>query len=388
MTTVAPNADKQTGANGATPPPGAGVPNGGGLASATTAPRDGGGTGNGGDDGAGDDGPGAGRGRASRRRGPLGLIRRAWDALWRGAEERELRAKRHALSDRQTADLERAFGVQRLAAAAIAAAADGRSRPDAALPAIIGLLRESATWSLSAATADPPPTTPAEALARTSPELLGQLLPDAAAREHVLSAFAEPAETWARRPSEEQERTFRELGAFSTALLRRLTFTRRRLRRILMRRTVISLAFGLLIFTGVEIALTMQLRPSLTAGKTWRASSALDICRPKDHYCADAVTDIFFCTTDENNPWVEYDLGDRKTFRQLVVENRKDCCPDRAVPLALEVSDDQKEWREVVRHNETFSTWRTSLPTTRARYVRLRVMRRSILHLDSFDLYR
>src|SRR6185295_12116009 len=178
------------------------------------------------------------------------------------------------------------------------------------------------------------------------------------------------------------------LGSFSTALLRRLTFTRRRLRGILMRRTIISLVFGLIIFAGAEVALTVHFRPSLTAGRPWRASSTLDVCRPKDHYCADAVTDIFFCTTDENNPWVEYDLGERKTFRQLVVENRKDCCPDRAVPLALEVSDDQKEWREVVRHNETFSTWRTSLPTTRARYVRLRVMRRSILHLDSFDLYR
>jgi len=386
MTTVAPNTDQQTSAGGAPPGAGSGPTTGGGLANGSSLPpaRDGGGDGPGDDGGAGSSRAGAG----PRRRGPLGLVRRLWDALWRGDEERELRAKRHALSERQTADLERAFGVQRLASAAVTAAADGHSRPDAALPALIGLLRESAAWSLSAASPDPAPASPAEAFARTPPELLGQLIPDEATRERVRLALAEPADTWARRPSEEQQRAFRELGAFSTALLRRLTFTRRRLRRILLRRTVISLVFGLIIFTGAEIALTIRLRPSLTAGKTWRASSALDICRPKDHYCADAVTDIFFCTTDENNPWVEYDLGERKTFRQLVVENRKDCCPDRAVPLALEVSDDQKEWREVIRRDETFSTWRTSLPTTRARYVRLRVMRRSILHLDSFDLYR
>jgi len=384
MTTVAPDTDKKTSLGGVPAGTGSGLAGAGSLPPGRDDPGSNGG-GNGG--GAGPHAAG-GDGKSGRRRGPLDLVRRLWDALWRGPEERELRAKRHALSDRQTADLERAFAVQRLAAAAIAAAADGRSRPDAALPAIIGLLRESATWSLSAAAADPAPASPAEALARTSPELLAQTLPDEATRERVCAAFAEPADAWARRSPEEQQRAFRELGAFSTALLRRLTFTRRRLRSLLMRRTVISLAFGVIVFAGAEIALTMHFRPSLTAGRPWRASSALDICRPKDHYCADAVTDIFFCTTDENNPWVEYDLGERKTFRQLVVENRKDCCPDRAVPLALEVSDDQKEWHEVIRRNETFSTWRTSLPTTRARYVRLRVMRRSILHLDSFDLYR
>jgi len=133
---------------------------------------------------------------------------------------------------------------------------------------------------------------------------------------------------------------------------------------------------------------TIHLKPSLTEGRPWRASSTLDVCKPQEHWCADAVTDIFFCTTDENDPWVEFDLGDRKTFSRLVVKNRSDCCPDRAVPLALEVSDDRTSWREVARRNDTFSTWRAEFPATRARYARLRVLRRSILHLDRFDLYR
>ncbi|HEY8922848.1 MAG TPA: hypothetical protein VIU64_00635, partial [Polyangia bacterium] len=149
MTTVAPETDKHASPGG--------IPAG---ASAHDPGREPGGNGN----GSGGAGAPASRGDGPRRRrrGPLGLVRRLWDALWRGAEERELRARRPMLSDRQAADLERAFGVQRLAAAAIGAAADGRSRPDAALPAIIGLLRESATWALSAAAADPAPTSPAE----------------------------------------------------------------------------------------------------------------------------------------------------------------------------------------------------------------------------------
>lgn len=388
MTTVAPSSDKQTSPAGVEPGASA-------ATAATTTPT----TATTTTTATASDGPappsdgttGAGTPPGGRRGSgwaPLRLARKLRDALWKGPEERELRAGRHALSERQSADLERAFAVQRLASAAIAAAADAHSRPDAALPAIIGLLRESATWSLSAASTDPPPVTAPEAFARLTPEMLAQLVPEEPAQERLRALFNEPTEAWARRPRDEQERAFREMGAFSTTLLRRLTFTRRRLRGILLRRTVVSLVCGAVIFAAIEIALTAHLRPSLTAGKPWRASSALDICRPKDHYCADAVTDIFFCTTDENNPWVEYDLGDRKTFRQLVVKNRSDCCPDRAVPLALEVSDDQKEWREVIRRNETFSTWRTSLPTTRARYVRLRATRRTILHLDSFDLFR
>src|SRR4051812_26769824 len=100
MTTVAPNPDQQTAAGGAPPRTGAGITTGGGLASAQSQAREAAGTGGGGASGA-----GAGPGPARRRRGPLRLIRRSWDALWRSSEERELRARRHALSDRQTVDL-------------------------------------------------------------------------------------------------------------------------------------------------------------------------------------------------------------------------------------------------------------------------------------------
>ena len=319
-------------------------------------------------------------------RGPLG---RLWGRVWGTSAEAAAAAGVVELSPRQSSDLRRAFAVRELAASSMMST--GRSEAlGTTLPALVGLAREAAFWSLAANLPDPAPTDAADALARTSPALLTELLPDEAARERVRAALAAPQgdAVWARRTPEEQEQAFTELGALSTALLDRLTLPRRRLRRTRVRRVLMGLGVIALAFAAQQVTSAIQFGSSLTAGRSWRASSTLDVCKPKEHWCADAVTDIFFCTTDENDPWVEYDLGDRKTFSHLVVKNRSDCCPDRAVPLALEVSDDRTSWHEVARRDDTFSTWRAEFPATRARYARLRVLRRSILHLDRFDLYR
>jgi len=318
-----------------------------------------------------------------------GAVSRAWRWLWGSDVEAQARAALKEPSPRQLADLRRAFSVRELAESALLST----SRTEVmatTLPALVGLSREAAFWSLSAQLPDPGPADAPEALALTSPETLAVCLPDEAARERVRAALLAPQgdAVWARRGRQEQEQAFRDLGILSTALLDRMTLPRRRLRGLRLRRVALGAALAVLVLAAVQVVPHLHLQPSLTAGRPWRASSALDVCKPKEHYCADAVTDIFFCTTDENDPWVEFDLGDRKTFSHLVVKNRSDCCPDRAVPLALEVSDDRTTWREVARRDDTFSTWRADFPATRARYARLRVLRRSILHLDSFDLFR
>jgi len=323
---------------------------------------------------------------ATKRRGP---VIRLWRRLWGCDVAARARAALKEPSERQVVDLRRAFAVRELAEAALLSTSRAEVLATT-MPALVELAREAAFWSLAARLPDPAPASASEALARTSPELLAELMPDAAARERVGLALATPQgdPSWARRPAAELEQAFRELGALSTALLERFTAPRRQLRSVRLRRVALAGLALVLALVAQQLAPTIHLQPSLTAGQPWRASSALDVCKPKEHWCADAVTDIFFCTNDENNPWVEFDLGDRKTFSHLVVKNRSDCCPDRAVPLALEVSDDRTTWREVARRDDTFSTWRADFPATRARYARLRVLRRSILHLDRFDLYR
>jgi hypothetical protein len=131
--------------------------------------------------------------------------------------------------------------------------------------------------------------------------------------------------------------------------------------------------------TGIQRAM---LKPDLAAGKPWRASSSLDTCKPLEHSCTSTRTDIFFHTVEEAEPWLEIDLGRPTSFSVVDVTNRSDCCPDRAVPLAIEVSNDRTTWREVARRKETFSEWRAKFKSQQARYVRLRVLRRTLLHLE------
>ncbi|HEY4184284.1 MAG TPA: discoidin domain-containing protein [Polyangia bacterium] len=321
--------------------------------------------------------------------GPFRLLGKGWRRLWRTAAAAEARAALPVFSARQADDLRRAMAVRELAIGGMSSS-QGSDTARARLPALVTLTRDAAFSALSASLPDPAPENAGAALERLPPTLLGELVPDETARERVRAALTAPSDeaAWARRPLDEQRQAFRELGLLSTALLRRLLRPRRQLRCILLRRVALGAALVVLLVAAVEAASIIEWRPSLTAGKPWHASSALDVCKPQEHYCADAITDIFFCTTEEASPWVEFDLGERRTFSRVVVRNRSDCCPDRAVPLALEVSDDQQTWREVARRDETFSTWRSDFPTTRARYARLRALRRTILHLDKFDLYR
>jgi hypothetical protein len=54
---------------------------------------------------------------------------------------------------------------------------------------------------------------------------------------------------------------------------------------------------------------------------------------------------------------------------------------DRAVPLIVETSVDHNTWTEVARRNDDFDSWKATFPAARVRWVRLRVPRRTYLHL-------
>jgi hypothetical protein len=63
------------------------------------------------------------------------------------------------------------------------------------------------------------------------------------------------------------------------------------------------------------------------------------------------------------------------------VRNRRNCCSERAVPLVVEVSTDNEHWLEVTRNEQDFSEWKGSFAPVQARWVRLRVPRKTVLHL-------
>jgi hypothetical protein len=134
---------------------------------------------------------------------------------------------------------------------------------------------------------------------------------------------------------------------------------------------------------GGLIGVRDSLRANLADGRPWKTSSTFAVCDPAHASCADAVTDIFFHTQSEDSPWIEFDLGGRKGLRRVEVQNRSDCCQERAIPLVVEISDDEKTWAEVARRETPFGEWTARFPATQARYVRLRVARTSMLHLES-----
>lgn len=122
--------------------------------------------------------------------------------------------------------------------------------------------------------------------------------------------------------------------------------------------------------------------PNLAAGRPWRASSAFASCDPGQAGCGGAAARFFFHTKEEASPWVEFDLDGARWVRRVEVRNRLDCCGERAVPLAVEVSDDDVRWVEVARKDMPFDTWTAKFPSVQTRHVRLRVLRKSFLHLE------
>lgn len=125
----------------------------------------------------------------------------------------------------------------------------------------------------------------------------------------------------------------------------------------------------------------------LAEGKPWTASSAWAFCTPRAGRCGPLTSRILFHTKDDDSPWFRIDLGAPTTVSGATIINRTDDAPERAVPLLLEISDDDQVFREVARRDSEFSVWRPSFPPVQARYVRLRVPRKTWLHLEAVKLH-
>lgn len=203
------------------------------------------------------------------------------------------------------------------------------------------------------------------------------------------------------------ELSFRELSALpaeaGVALLRNLRASAELLRRRseLGRAEIDRVWYERLLRTGGALLLLLLLgalavfqaarardERELLRHARWEASSVGDGlgCQSPAQECEESP-EFFVHTQDEAEPWVRFDLGTRRTFSELEVRNRADCCTERAVPLIVEVSDNEQSWREVLRRQDDFSSWKASFPKVTARFVRLRVGRSTNLHLKAVRLY-
>jgi hypothetical protein len=302
-----------------------------------------------------------------------GRVRRAWEWLWRGSRLRELKPQRLPPSRRGA--VEEARSCQTLAWRALAGLEPipASARPVVARPLILTGLSKCLP------------------LAGKGYESLDELLADPVWREHLvrggLDAQQLPAlRAWLLESAQDAdtkvgaEHALRALGA----VLEALQAPEQAVRAVLWRRALVlalALASFAAVAAGIVVLLTPPEGPDLAAGKPWRASSFYPGFPASGSKPVNPPEGAFFSTTnEEQSPWWVVDLQVPTTIASATIVNRSDCCLERAHPVVLEVSLDNETWREVARRTELFRTWRPSFTPTKARYVRLRALRRTHLH--------
>jgi hypothetical protein len=252
------------------------------------------------------------------------------------------------------------------------------------------LYLESVYWALGSSRTDlERPELPAlwtEAKAIT--DELG-LSPEQASETKRFVAMTKPALELPELPERDQEAAAMLLRQVAARVIEVRSKKKRAFERLaLMRALRLALAVGAVVaFVFGVIALLPEKR-NIAAGKVWTASSKLYDCHPQKNECGGVATKMFFCTKEETNPWFQYDLGAATNFSSMTIVNRLDGkLQNRATPLIVEVSDDGKKFREVIRRTEDFDTWKPKFAKQTARYVRLRVPKKTFLHLEAVRVH-
>lgn len=313
---------------------------------------------------------------------PPGAVRRALEWFWRGRALKRLRAdaKQASPAARELADRARllfALGERaRLPAEPLPSSADATAAE---------LYRQSAFFA-ARALADrrgASPATPWEGLA-------SKPLADAcggAERAAELVRLVETGsftDTWGVAKEERALRAT-DLAGLCRFLLGELAWeTRARdalwLQRFLRLGGVLALILGVLLgFRAMRDS--TERRYDVAVGKAWRTSSSAGMgCTSPQQQCGNG-SDFFFHTNEERNPWVEIDLGRPMEVSAVRLVNRRDCCFERAIPIVVELATNPEHFKEVGRRTAPFSSWRADFPKTSARYVRARVLSKSVMHL-------
>lgn len=140
---------------------------------------------------------------------------------------------------------------------------------------------------------------------------------------------------------------------------------------------------------AVAVALTAAFygfQGAVRGSYTFRMSSALSGYNAAGALPVTTTREIFCHSTDEESPWLEVDLGREREVSRVVVTNRFDCCRERATPMVVQVRGATGALREVARNDAEFDAWTAAFAPTRARYVRVMVPRRTILHLRNVEV--
>jgi hypothetical protein len=308
------------------------------------------------------------------------------------------RSEPSALDEKQRALFERACGA--FTTAERVSPSDGSRVPledvgDEATRAMIaiGILRDAVAWALAVDQRDAP-TSLASAWTAADEDSLAKAAGNADALARVRRVLLdEDVLARAGRSVADHNADLAAVRTFAHALIDALerrsgAITRLHTQRWL--RIVGALFAAVVVIAGIHF-INIAAHPDLVPQSRWLASSA-DFGWGQQGVGLTGVRgsagDLFFHTREENNPWVQFDLGRVAKFSRFVIENRTDCCQERALPMVIEASTDGQHWHELARRTEAFSTWEPSLSSSAsARYVRLRVERVTLFHLRRVEIH-
>ncbi|HET7545153.1 MAG TPA: discoidin domain-containing protein [Polyangiaceae bacterium] len=323
--------------------------------------------------------------QVNRRGGLAGL----WQWFWREDSMRELQ---------RAIPAERA----RLLQSARATAEVGRRVEESPEPfeyrvdaILCDLYRQSIQCSLRALHGAPEPAQAPVVPAPVPAELLLKAVPDAETRRKIESAIQSGSfESFEELPERESAALVVALRKVATSLISELETDKRAVEALWTQRFLrLGLVLGLL---GTIALVTMKFldgaeqRRDLAAGANWRASSVYPGatgCRSPQQECNESP-EFFFHTEEEQAPWIEFDLGSAQQISGARVDNRKDCCSERATPMVIEVSSDQHHWQRVARRDAAFTSWSAHFAPVQARWVRFRLEQRNALHLQHVRILR
>jgi len=307
--------------------------------------------------------------------------------LWRGqALEAARRAGAEALSPRQRTHQLWAASALAEAERLLSGVAPGDDRK---ARLALDLFRQSAYWSLLVLCPEARGLPPREAFARApAARLAAALGDDAEASVKLLrQGFADDDE----KSQSDAVHEARAARKAARALLAQRQDAPTPVGEVLLQRWGRSAVFAALTAALLSVgALRLHIArqgADVALGKPWRISA------PYSGYPASGTVQpnprggVLFHTTDAANNWVEVDLGAPKSVHMVEVVNRQDCCQERAFPLVVELSTDQKTWVEVDKKTEPFSRWTADFSSQQARWVRLRNTSKNFFHLQTFSVH-
>jgi len=151
------------------------------------------------------------------------------------------------------------------------------------------------------------------------------------------------------------------------------------------------LVLGVLVLACVVAAVAwLQRLPNLALSKHVAASSVVIGAVPERAVDGVRYGRLGFHSDASGSEWWSVDLGRAYSLNRVEAYGRADCCFDQSVPLALEISLDGKNYKEIANRGELFSQtdpWVIRGHGRAARFVRFRTLRATHLVLAEVEVY-